>query len=73
MPTVTITQKRRSLQIQRPISRRFSPAEIKLVEDDAAILSAGMDSSEGEAMDISTKKSLRETMVKNALRRSFTT
>ncbi|CAB9511213.1 expressed unknown protein [Seminavis robusta] len=61
---------RGNMQIPRLGSRRFSPAEIKLVEDAEAILSAS--ESGHDNMDDSGKK-IRETLVKNALRRGSTT
>ena len=74
MSNVLKPQSRRSLQIQRPRGRRFSPAVIKLAEDADAILEASLDSSasEGEDKIESNEKDLRERMIKNALRRCYT-
>ncbi len=71
MPATTEKRfSRSSLVIPRSSSRRFSKEAMKLVED-ADAMQLALEGSESE-LDNSTKK-MRESMVKNALRRGSTT
>jgi len=79
MPTVTPSSEKRAvrnggLQIHRPKSRRFTSTDLKFVDDDLALKTALEDNSDNASLDDSdsAKKMMRETMVKNALRRNYT-
>ena len=69
MPATDKRFSRTNMQIPRSGSRRFSKEGLKLVEDSAAIQLA-MDYS---LNDMEDSKKLRESMLKNALRRGSTT
>lgn len=69
-PTAEKRFSRTSMQIPRSGSRRFSKEEMKLAEDAGAIQLA-LDGSES-VNEMEGSKKLRESMVKNALRRGST-